>query len=129
MTKPKNPVPFGGDGFRWPQMILRDRVRTLGVVATISIISLVGLLIWSAVESPQRDPLGHVGPFYIPVQVPSSDPSVRRYVMNNQAYAVPRNYIVSLSNNDDGTVGAISMAALLPELAGLTQPKMRCLNF
>jgi hypothetical protein len=50
-------------------------------------------------------------------------------MMNGQRYDIPRNFIVTLSHNPDGTAGAISMRALLPDLAGLTPENMHCLDY
>ena len=46
--------------------------------------------------------------------------------MNGQTYVIPRNYIEGLSNNNNGTVGAISLRAVLPDFGGLTTDTIRC---
>jgi hypothetical protein len=72
------------------------------------------------------DPLGAVGRYNLPIPTPSTDTSPQTLVMNGQTYVIPRNYIVSLTRNDDGTAAAISMRAALPDFSGLTRETIRC---
>jgi len=84
---------------------------------------------WGACADPV-DPLGAVGRYYLPIPAPSTDTSPRTFFMNGQTYIVPRNYVESLSKNDDGTVSVISIRALLPDFTGLTKDTIRCgLNY
>jgi hypothetical protein len=116
------------------------RIRhSLLLVAAITSISAVCILWTSDSRTEQNDPLGSVAPFLLPipaprpfelpVPAPSSDPTSQSFVMNGQRYDIPRNFIVTLLRNPDGSAGAISMRALLPDLAGLTQETMHCLNY
>jgi hypothetical protein len=114
--------------------ILRSNIFTLitSIFAT-CFLSAPGL------RAEPKDPLGSVAPFLLPipaprpfelpVPAPSTDPTPRTFMMNGQRYDIPRNFIMTLSSNPDGTAGAISMRALLPDLAGLTPENMHCLDF
>jgi hypothetical protein len=87
-----------------------------------------GLLTSTAISEP-RDPLGSVGPMFLPVPAPSLETKRQTYTVGSQKYSVPRNYILSLSKNDDGTAGLISMRAILPDLTGLTSETLPCVQF
>jgi hypothetical protein len=122
--------PLATDGVR----ILRSNIFTLITsIVTMCFLSVPGL------RAEPKDPLGSVAPsllpipaprsFELPVPAPSTDPTPQSFVMNGQRYDIPRNFIVTLSTNPDGSAGAISMRALLPDLSGLTQENMHCLNY
>ena len=80
----------------------------------------------TALWAEPPDPLGAVGRYQLPIPTPSTDTSPQTFVMNGQTYVIPRNYIVSLAKDDDGTAAAISMRAVLPDFSGLTKETMRC---
>jgi hypothetical protein len=122
--------PLATDGVR----ILRSNIFTLITsIVAMCFLSVPGL------RAEPKDPLGSVAPFLLPipaprpfelpVPAPSTDPTPRTFMMNGQRYDIPRNFIVTLSHNPDGTAGAISMRALLPDLAGLTPENMHCLDY
>jgi hypothetical protein len=83
-------------------------------------------LFTTALWAEPPDPLGAVGRYHLPIPTPSTDTSPQTFVMNGQTYVIPRNYIVSLAKNDDGTAGAISIRAVLPTFSGLTKDTIRC---
>jgi hypothetical protein len=83
----------------------------------------------SASRAQQSDPLGSLDRFYVPVPAPSIDPTPRTFVMNGQRYNIPRNFIESLENDNDGSPAAVSMRVLLPDIVGLSRESMPCLNY
>lgn len=85
-----------------------------------------GLLFASIVCAEPPDPLGAVGRYYLPIPTPSIDTSPRTFVMNEQTYVIPRNYIEGLSKGNDGTPNVISIRAVLPGYSGLTKETIRC---
>ena len=109
------------------------------VMAAVTAMSAALILLTSGSRAEQDDPLGLVAPFLLPipsprpfvlpVPAPSTDATPRSLMMNGQRYTIPRNFIVTLSSNPDGTAGAISMRAMLPDLTGLTQENMHCLDY
>jgi hypothetical protein len=76
----------------------------------------------------QPDPLGSVGPDFMPVDAPSTDSTVRSFVLGGDRHDIPRNFLVAVEYRKPGDPGAISMRALLPDLVGLTHETLECLR-
>lgn len=94
-----------------------------------SFIAIAALLAGTVVHAEPTDPLGTTGPFYLDVPSPSFDTTRKTYVVSGQRYSIPRNYIVTLSKYGDGTVGVISMRALLPDMTGRSPETAKCFDF
>lgn len=94
--------------------------------AAFSLLVAGGSLFTSTVWAEPPDPLGAVGRYYLPIPTPSAHTLPQTFVMNGQTYVIPRNYIESVSKNDDGTAAAISLRAVLPDFSGLTKETIRC---
>jgi hypothetical protein len=102
------------------------RTMLCALRAGFSLLIAGGLVLAGTVFAQPPDPLGAVGRYHLSIPAPSADTSPRTFVMNGQTYVIPRNHIVSFSKNDDGTAGAISMRAVLPNFDGLTNDTIRC---
>jgi hypothetical protein len=88
---------------------------------------LAASLLWAfCSQAQQSDPLGSVDSAFIPIPAPSTETTVRSFVMGGQRYDIPRNFLFSVENNNDGSTGAISMRALLPDIVGLKRETFDC---
>jgi len=104
----------------------RVNVNLFALRAAFSLLVAAGSLFSSTVRAEPPDPLGAIGRHHLPIPTPSTETLPQTFVMNGQKYVIPRNYVVSLGKNDDGTPGSISMRAVLPDFGGLTKETMRC---
>jgi hypothetical protein len=101
------------------------RAATRPVLAAVII---VASLIAASSRAQPSDPLGSLDQFSIPPPTPSVDTALRSFVMNGQRFDIPRNFIESIEKKNDGSPGAISLRATLPDLSGLTRETLDCLN-
>lgn len=103
-------------------------------------VALLVTLVWvpTPAHSQPNDPLRAEGiysiplpsglPSILPLQVPSTTTKAVTYDLNGKIYRIPRNYIVSLGKENSGAIGAISLEALLPNLAARTDENAACFS-
>jgi hypothetical protein len=78
----------------------------------------------TAAEGDQREKLREI--FGPPVESIPADTTRQHFLLNGNEYVIPRNYIRSVEKMGLGEVGAISMVAMLPDLAGVTAAAKTC---
>ncbi|MCP4621211.1 MAG: hypothetical protein GY844_32815 [Bradyrhizobium sp.] len=103
---------------------------------TAALLFAIAMQLNSTARAEDKDPLGTTnpvllpipskGPFLLPSDAPSTDPTRRDFIMNGRQYRIPRNMIQSLETEKDGTAAVISMRLLLPDLTGLTKETIKC---
>jgi hypothetical protein len=72
------------------------------------------------------DSLGAVNKYGLPASRPSLVTTPQKFVLGGKTYAIARNYVFSAEKDKSGSVAAISMRALLPDLSAITPETMLC---
>jgi hypothetical protein len=82
----------------------------------------------SKTMSQPGDPLGTVNKYGLPIPSPSLVTTPQTFVLGGTVYVIPRNYVFGAEKDKSGSIAAISMMALLPDLSAVTVETMHCMN-